>query len=69
MEMKEMKEYLEDNLDMTFNDDPQQAVVKLTVAMLSDVQEMIERDMDEQARQLINRVKFLQMQKVDYVGK
>lgn len=32
---------------------------ELSISILSDVQEMIERDMKEEARQAINRVKYI----------
>ena len=42
------------NSELTFGDDKM-----LLASMLSDVQEMIERDMKEEARQTLNRAKWL----------
>lgn len=59
MSADELFEYLNMNLRMTFEEDEHKAKQSLSLSMLSDVQEMIARGMSEDARQLINRVKYL----------
>lgn len=59
MKPDEMNEYLEMNLRACFQPTVEKTRTWLMTCMLSDVQEMIERDYKEEARQLINRVKYL----------
>jgi hypothetical protein len=54
-----MLTYLASNLSMTGEDNPVTAKQKLATSMLSDVQELMEHERHDDARQLINRVKFL----------
>ena len=59
MTQAEMIPYLEMNLNACFQNGVEPTRTWLTTCMLSDVQEMIERDLKEEARQLVNRVKYL----------
>jgi hypothetical protein len=63
MTYEDMLSYLNENLRFTSISatDERSAKGMLVMSMLSDVQEMLLRDLKEQARQLINRVKFLSL--------
>lgn len=59
MSLPDMIEYLDDNLRMVFQKTLEETRSWLVMCMLSDVQELIERDRKNEARQLVNRVKYL----------
>jgi hypothetical protein len=59
MSLPEMVDYLDSNLRMTFQRTLEETRSWLVMCMLSDVQELIERDRKNEARQLVNRVKYL----------
>lgn len=46
------------NIAFMFDVNDKQEQAMMVMSMLSDVQEMIERDMDEEARQTLNRAKW-----------
>lgn len=56
---KDMVSYLNDNLRMMPRPTAEDTKQWLMTCMLSDCQEMLARDMKEECRQLINRVKYL----------
>ena len=63
----DMVDYLNSNLRMTFKDTAQKSKDWLAFCMLSGVQELIARDRNESAMQLVNRVKFLIIQELEEV--
>ena len=65
MSLPDMIEYLNDNLRMTFQRTLEETRSWLISCMLSDVQELIERDRKNEARQLVNRVKYLMNVKME----
>jgi len=59
MSREEMVRYLSSNLKTTFQPTLEETRTWLMTCMLSDAQELIGFDRKNEARQLINRVKFL----------
>ncbi len=62
MTQADMTYCLNDNLSTVFKDTATEAKEWLALCMLSDVQELMARNLTEDARQLVNRVKFLLQQ-------
>lgn len=59
MSLPDMIDYLDSNLRMMHQKTPEETRIWLVNCMLSDVQELIGFDRQNDARQLINRVKYL----------